>query len=213
MWFAVICVFFAIVMPAAAQQGLDTRRSASEYPVHGAAGDIAVAAEFHYRALDRGRDAIFLREGLVVEVALFASGKQRVPVSASKFWLRVNGKKLLLAIHSGLVLSQDRYGSQPALNVQVMDGNVQIGGPAERQLPEESGRQAPVPRVEDPNLPQREAPSMAELLDQMALPEGKRSLPIAGLVYFHYKKKMKSIKKLELIYESPTGEAVALKFR
>ncbi len=212
MWFAPACALFAIVLPVAAQQGLDSKRTAKEYPVHGAAGSLTLAAEFHYRVLELQHDTVFLREGLVVEVALYGPETQRVEVRNSQFWLRVNGKTTLVAVNAGLVLSQEHLGNQPALTVLVLGGRAQIGG---RDSPRHPQERVPRkrPEIDDPNLPQREAPSMQTLLQQMALPEGKRSLPVAGLIYFHYKKKVKSIKKLELIYESPAGEAVALKLR
>lgn len=212
MWFASFTVLFLLALPVAAQYGLDARRSADQYPAHKTAGDLTVAAEFHFRAVEYQGDTHFLRDALVVEVALYRQGMQKLDVGSVVFRLNVNGKKTLFAQTAGLVLSQEHLGSQPALDIFVQDGRVRLGGPDLGRYPEK-GRPQPLPRVEDPNRPQREAPSLDAVLQQLALPTGKRTLPVAGMVYFQYRKKLKSIKKLELVCDGPSGESVALKLR
>ena len=39
------------------------------------------------------------------------------------------------------------------------------------------------------------------LVNNAALPEGKRNKPLAGLIYFPYGKKLKTIRRLELLVD------------
>jgi hypothetical protein len=48
---------------------------------------------------------------------------------------------------------------------------------------------------------------LEEQIQKLALPEGKYAPPLAGLVFFPFRGKMKSIKSLELLYEGPAGKA------
>ena len=49
--------------------------------------------------------------------------------------------------------------------------------------------------------------AMAQKVQKAALPEGDRALPQAGLIFFLYRGKVKSIHSMELIYHGPAGEA------
>jgi hypothetical protein len=40
-----------------------------------------------------------------------------------------------------------------------------------------------------------------------ALPEGDRALPVAGLIFFHYTGQARGIKTVELLYNGPAGKA------
>jgi hypothetical protein len=48
---------------------------------------------------------------------------------------------------------------------------------------------------------------MGQKVKQIALPEGDRPLPQAGLLFFQHRGKVESIKSLELIYAGPAGKA------
>jgi hypothetical protein len=53
---------------------------------------------------------------------------------------------------------------------------------------------------------EQEQPASAEdVITQKALAEGPAEKPVSGYVYFRYRGKIKSIKSLELIYESKSG--------
>jgi hypothetical protein len=47
----------------------------------------------------------------------------------------------------------------------------------------------------------------AQRVQKAALPEGDRSLPQAGLIFFQYRGKTQSIRSMELIYTGPDGTA------
>jgi hypothetical protein len=48
---------------------------------------------------------------------------------------------------------------------------------------------------------------MAQRVQKAALPEGDRTLPQAGLIFFQYRGKTQSIHSIELIYVGPAGKA------
>ncbi len=199
-------------------EGLPPRASPADYPVHAVVGDLTAAAENHYRTATRGRDTLFLREGLVVEVAVYGPERREVAVSPGQFSLRVNGKgALLLPEPPGVVLSRDRWGHNPALVAQVNDMGVILGGPeASERFPGDPRRRRPpgdIPRVESPSRPPDAASAPLDLLESAALPFGGRKLPVAGLLYFHYSGKTKKIKKLELYYQATPGKSAVLRLK
>ena len=48
---------------------------------------------------------------------------------------------------------------------------------------------------------------MAQRVQKAALPEGDRSLPQAGLIFFEYRGKTQNIRSIELTYSGPDGKA------
>ncbi len=50
--------------------------------------------------------------------------------------------------------------------------------------------------------------AIAQRVQKAALPEGDRPLPQAGLLFFQYGGKPKSIRSVELLYAGPAGQAV-----
>ncbi|MBI3208468.1 MAG: hypothetical protein HYZ37_06160 [Candidatus Solibacter usitatus] len=66
-----------------------------------------------------------------------------------------------------------------------------------------------VPANEDRSGVEREAPiTPAEAIVRGALPEGEVSKPVRGFLYYAYKGKPGSAKKVELVYSGPAGDAV-----
>jgi hypothetical protein len=47
---------------------------------------------------------------------------------------------------------------------------------------------------------------MAQRVQKAALPEGDRTLPVAGLIFFQYRGKTQGIHSIELIYAGPAGK-------
>ena len=48
--------------------------------------------------------------------------------------------------------------------------------------------------------------AMAQRVQKASLPEGDRTLPQAGLIFFQYRGKTQSIHSIELIYTGPAGK-------
>ena len=68
----------------------------------------------------------------------------------------------------------------------------------------EQGDNSPPAPVKVPIEVQR---AMAKNVQKAVMPEGDRSLPQAGLIFFQYRGKEKGINSVELIYSGPAGKA------
>jgi hypothetical protein len=202
--------------------GTDPKPKPDDYPAHATAEKISLGAEYMVRSVQRHNRTFFARGYLVVEVALYPSKGEALAVSSNHFTLRVNGKKRVLFPQSaGFVAASMKYPDwerRPTVLAGGGLGNtgVIIGGPpiAERfpgdprppqtRLP----RQPRAPEMEDRSGIEREEPvSVDEVVVHGALPEGEISEPVGGYLYFAYKKKTKSIRTLDLIYQSSAGTA------
>ena len=69
---------------------------------------------------------------------------------------------------------------------------------------DQGGSNEPPPPVKIPIEVQR---AMAQRVQKATLPEGDRTLPVAGLIYFQYRGKTQGIHSVELIYDGPAGKA------
>ena len=49
--------------------------------------------------------------------------------------------------------------------------------------------------------------AIAQRVQRASLPEGDRTLPQAGLIFFQYRGKTQGIRSIELIYTGPAGKA------
>jgi hypothetical protein len=193
---------------------------AADYPVHATAGTTAIGAEYLVHSIPSGTQTFIASDYLVVEVAVFPALGEPIEVGASNFTLRLNGKKE--GIHPdvpGVVAASVKYPDwEQRKNVEVQGGvgdtGVVIGRPPvvgrfpgdprpqQSRLP----RAPKAPAPDDRNGMEQEQPASAEdVITQKALAEGPAEKPVSGYVYFRYRGKIKSIKSLELIYESKSG--------
>lgn len=195
---------------AAAGQGIEPRERVEDYPAHGQVSGIQVGAEFQYRGVPAGRDSLYLREGLVVEVALYGPKGRRYQISPGHFSLRINRRDPPLMPQSpGTLVYAEKYGRQKQLDIGLNGGVVVLGGPERgpRFPGDATGqpRNGRVPPSVDTGLPRRAGQDPAAVMERVALPNASRSLPTAGCVYFHYVGKTQKIKHLELFYNSAYG--------
>jgi hypothetical protein len=184
---------------------------AGKFQAQAKAGDLTIAANFHYRGFSRGSRSYFLEKHLAVEVSLFGPKGGRAAITASQFSLRVNGKETVAPVPAGLVAFSMKWrGVDRGVTAQA--GPVVIGGPGSEPRFPGDRPQVPLPRVPPPERPGagEAAPeeTLAELLAAGALPEGDLALPVSGYLYFPYSKKTKSLRSVELLYSSPGGPAV-----
>ena len=56
-----------------------------------------------------------------------------------------------------------------------------------------------------PKMPLELQRAIQEHVQKVALPEGDRALPAAGLIFFKYYGKVENIHSMELTYTGPTG--------
>jgi len=195
-------------------------RSVAEYPIHLALGERTLAAEYMARSIPVPGGSLFTDEYLVVDVAFFGAKYDSLALSASNFTMRMNGKKTpILAQSPGVVAGSLKYGdwSRPRLEAGAGLGNagVVLGRPApvERFPGDPTVRHPTIPQVpaanpSAPGVETEQAVPVEQQIERAAFQEGERKLPASGLLFFPYRGKPGSVKKLELEYEGPAGRGV-----
>lgn len=182
-------------------KGMPPRATPRDYQGQAQAGAVTVAAEFMGHAVPRPEGPLSTDDYVVVETGLFGAPGTRMKLSVDDFSLRLNGKKTLLSSQPyGLVVSSlkdpqwippESAESKPKSKTGISTGGQSDPGstPAPVHVPIELQR------------------AMAQYLQESSLPEGDRVLPQAGLIFFPYRGKTKSIRSIELIYAGPAGKA------
>lgn len=208
----------ALLLAQVAPLGTRPRSRPEEYPVHKQAGNAVLAAEYLVRSF-QGRGQSFLApDYLVVEVAIFPAPFQRIKINSGQFSLRINGsKRPLLPQPPFMVAASLRYADWEQRPTVVAGAGTGSGGiilgrpPASERFPGDPrpGRErlpAP-PRAPEAGAPvEREEPARAdEVVVETALPEGEHTGPVSGHLYFLFKKKTKSVRSVELIWNGPGG--------
>ena len=183
-------------------KGMPPRSSPTDYQAHAQAGTVTIAAEFTGHSVPRPEGPLSTENYIVVETCLFGAAGGPVRVAVDDFSLRINGKKAPLpSVPFGMVLSSLRDPQwtppeQAGAKTKSKGGLTTGGG--------QSDPGTPPPVIHIPIEMQR---AMAQYVQKASLPEGDRTLPEAGLLFFQYRGKEKSIHSLELIYAGPTGKA------
>jgi hypothetical protein len=193
---------------------------ATDYPIHAIAGKVAIGADYLIHSIPAGDQTFLAKDFLVVEVAVFPAPDQLVTIDGNTFTLRLNGAKLPLAsIPPGFVAASLKYPDweqHPTTQVSGGVGNagVTIGQPTVARFPGDPNASHPLPRgpsAEERNGVERTEPESAgEVIARTALLDGHINHPVSGFLYFPYKGKIKSLKSIELIYQSKDG-SVTLK--
>jgi hypothetical protein len=181
--------------------GMPPRATPADYQAQAQAGSVTVAAEFEGHAVPRPEGPLSTEDYVVVEAAFFGAPGSRLTLSVDDFSLRINGKKKLLpSLPYGLVASslKDPQWSPPeeAEAKSKSKTGLSTGGPNDA-----SSTPAPV------HVPIELRRAMAQYVEKSSMPEGGRTLPQAGLVFFEYRGKTESIHAIELIYSGPAGKA------
>jgi hypothetical protein len=157
------------VLPAAA--GTDPKPKPADYPRSSTQPAFTLAAEFLAHSLLTPKGALFLRNYLVVEVALYPAPGARLKLSHQDFRLRTGSKKPdLLAQAPALVVSALRHpdwesSHQSVATVGLGDGSIMVGRPApqERFPGDPNSRTAPpLPRAPDSGTPGVDADAKPE---------------------------------------------------
>ena len=183
-------------------KGLPPRATPADYQAQTKAGTLTIAAEFARHAVPTAQGPLSTEDFVVVEMGLFGAPDARMKISAGDFSLRINGKKAPLpSLPYGMILSsvKDPEWQPPEPPKSKSKGGLSTGGNGDQ-----SDSNAPPPPVKIPIEVQR---AMAQRVQKATLPEGDRTLPVAGLIYFQYRGAAKSIRSVELIYDGPAGKA------
>ena len=184
---------------AAQPHGLPPRAAPTEYLSHTQAGALTIAAEFKGHNVPTAQNPLTTEDYVVVEVGLFGGADGKLKISAEDFTLRVNGKKQALASQPfGMVIGnvKDPEWEPPASEKKSKGSGLSTGG---------GGQQDNTPPP-PPKVPIEVQRAMAKSVQHAALPEGDRTLPQAGLLFFQYHGKASGIHSVELIYGGPAGK-------
>jgi len=183
-------------------KGMPPRAAPADYQAQAQAGTVTLAAEFKGHSVPTLQGPLSTEDYVVIEAGLFGSPGARIKLSCDDFSLRINGKKTPLPGQPyGLVIGsvKDPEWEPPVPAASKSKTSLGGGGRGEQG---EVG--APPPPVQIPIEVRR---AMAQRVQKAALPEGDRTLPQAGLIFFQYRGKTQSIQSIELIYAGPAGKA------
>lgn len=183
-------------------KGMPARPTPGEYQAHAQVGQYTIAAEYTEHAIATREATLSSEDYVAVEVAFYGPPDARLKISHENFQIRINtGKKTPFtpAVQYGIVFRslKDPEWIPPEPVKEKSKGGINTGG--------EGGQQdnSPPPPVHVPIEVERAA---QQKVQRAALPEGERSLPAAGLIFFPFRGKTKNIKSIELVYEGPAGQ-------
>ncbi len=177
--------------------GMPPRAAATEYPSHAQVGNVIIAGEFAGHSVPRPDDPLSTEDYVVVEAGVFGAAGAKLFLSTGDWSLRINGKKATLPSQPfGFVASslRDPEWVNPE-QVKTKQSKTSLGGGG--------GQSDATPIIV--HIPIELQRSMTQYIEKNSLPEGERSLPQAGLLFFPYRGKAKGIHSLELIYSGPAG--------
>jgi hypothetical protein len=189
--------------PPVESPGLPPRAAPIDYQVNTKLGDITLAAEFTGHGIPTAEDPLNSEDYVAVEIAIFGSPDSRLTITASDFSLRINKRKDPLPSQPwGLAarnIKDPEWVPPEASQDKKSKGGLSGGG---------GGRDAGSPPPLPPKVPVDLLRSWQQRMRRAALPEGERSLPQAGLLFFQYRGKTEGIRSVELIYDGPAGNTV-----
>lgn len=180
-------------------RGLPPRATPGDYQSHAQAGAVTIAAEFTGHSISTVEGTLNTEDFVVVETGLFGPPGTHVQLTPDDFTLRVNGKKNVLPTQPyGMVIGnvKDPEWEPPESASKKSKTSLNSGGDQQSE--------GPPPPVHVPIELQR---AMAQRVRKAALPEGDRTVPVAGLIFFRYRGKVKNIDSLELLYAGSAGKA------
>ncbi len=205
------------LLPALMWAGTEPRAAAKDYPVHISAGRAEIGAEYLSRTINDANSSYYTGVYLVIEVAIYPDKGVTLPVAASDFQLRVNGRKTpLLAQTPGMVAVAIRNPDWEGRRTGVVAGgglgnaDIIIGGrtPTARFPGDTRDTRRPQPVPPPDGNQQRAQQDGGEAAIRLALQELRAEGAVSGLIYFAHKSKLNDIRRLELIYEGPAGRQV-----
>lgn len=183
-------------------QGLPPRATPGDYSSAEKAGAVTIAADFVSHSVPTLQAPLTCEDYVACEIAFF--GAQKATISFQDFALRINEKKQPIAsVQYGMVMKSLSDPEWIPPETEGGGGSKSKGGISGGA----GGGQAGDPKPLPPKMPFPLRRAMEQKAQKAALPEGERSLPVAGLVFFPYRGKDQNIEKVELIYNGPAGKA------
>ncbi len=195
-----------------AESGTVPRPKPADYPVQAQTGDMVLAAEYMYSTIAAERTSYVLNDAIVVELAAYPDKGRRVLISSGLFYLRINGQKSLLASQSaGMTAAGQKYPDwEYQRGIELGSGPVTIGRPRTQPRFPSDGRAGPTLTIESDGYGDAAPLNGAEAVVRWAFPDGEHGGPASGYLYFPFRKKLKSIRSLELVFH---GDPVPIVLR
>ena len=184
--------------PANEIKGIPPRSTPSDYQTQAKVGNYTLAAEFMGHSVPTPEATYSTEDYVIVEAALFGPPDSKVKISSGDFTLRINGKKSPLSSEPCVVVFESLKDPQWEPPAQEQKSKTSIGSGGQQQ-----DNTPPVP----PKMPMELRHVMQQRVQKSELPEGERSLPQDGLLFFQFHGKAKNIKSIELVYNGPAGTA------
>jgi hypothetical protein len=179
-------------------EGVPPRAAPTDYQAHGEAGPVTVGAEFTGHSVATPESTLTTEDFVVIETGVYGAPGTPIKLSREDFQLRINGKKVLLPSQPfGLVVKTLKDPElEPTASETKSKTSIGTGG--------QGGASDPPPPY---RVPDDLRHAWGQRLQKISLPEGNRTLPQAGLIYFIYRGKTEKLQSVELIYTGPTGTA------
>jgi hypothetical protein len=194
--------------PQAEVKGMTPRVSAADYQAHGEAGAVTIGAEFQGHAVNTPQGSLESEDYVAIEMGFFGAPGARTTISSADFSLRINDKKPVPSQPFGLVAGSVKDPAwEPPVPVASKPKSLVTDDDAEQQQ-----KRDPNAKKEEVKVPVPVQRGWAQRVQKVALPEGDRPLPQAGMIFFQYRSRIQSIYSLELIYAGPAGK-VTLELR
>lgn len=183
---------FLLVLVSAPVFAVDVRSKPVDYPVQGEASDMRLGAEYMVRTFIDREHNFTIDDYLIVEVGVFPKGE--VNLDHRRIVLRINGGPEIQAEAPSAVAASLKYGdwrNKPQITAGA--GPIVLG---------RTPRQPRFPGDPSMNTSDQEPYPFDKIVPAASLPEGKFNRPLAGLMFFPYQKKLKSIKHVELVVDN-----------
>jgi hypothetical protein len=204
--------FFAVLIGQSAAQapvarvskGMPPRATPSEYLSHAQAGTYTIAAEFDRHEVPTPEATLTTEDYISVEVAVFGPAGAHLAISASDFSLRINGKKTPIPVEQFAAVFRnlrDPSYNPPELAAAKENKSSGLNTGGNNNQSDLGSTPPPV------HIPPEMERAMQLQVQNAALPEGDRALPVAGLIFFKYGGQPKGIHSVELVYAGPAGKA------
>ncbi len=188
-----------------AAKGMPARATPADYQAQAQAGGVTIAADFEGHSIPGMEGTLSTEDYAVIEVAVFGPAGARLKLSIDDFTLRINGKKTPLPSQPfGLAIKSVRdpeWLPPEAAESKSKSSSLSSGGDEGQQTA------GPKPTPTPVRIPFEIQRAWSQRAQKAALPEGDRTLPVAGLIFFQFHGKTQGIRSMELIYAGPAGKA------
>jgi hypothetical protein len=196
-------------------RGLPPRATPADYQAHGQAGSMTIAAEFAGHFVPTLQGNLTTEDYVVVETGMFGPPEAHIKLFLGDFSLRINGKKTASPAQPyGMVIKSLKDpdweppevadSSSSSSKTKIITGGAGVSGSG-------SGRDKD-PLAAPVRIPVEVQRAMEQRVQKASLPEGDRTVPVAGLIFFRYSGGTNGIHSIELIYNGSAGN-VTLELR